>query len=94
IVQSFPLMSDKKRALRVVYDVEREISRYLLTIALINCGLGLLIGLGLWAIVAPWLLSFAHLDAATIAHVVAGLVIAFVAASSLWSTPGRPYSTA
>lgn len=52
------------------------------------------LGLGLWAIVAPWLLSFAHLDAATIAHVVAGLVIAFVAARSLWSTPGRPYSTA
>jgi predicted PurR-regulated permease PerM len=53
IVQSFPLMSDKKRALRVVYDVEREISRYLLTIALINCGLGLVIGLGLWAIGMP-----------------------------------------
>jgi predicted PurR-regulated permease PerM len=53
IVQSFPLMSDKKRALRVVYDVEREISRYLLTVALINCGLGLVIGLGLWAIGMP-----------------------------------------
>jgi predicted PurR-regulated permease PerM len=53
IVQSFPLMSDKKRALRVVYDVEREISRYLLTIALINCGLGVLIGFGLWAIGMP-----------------------------------------
>jgi predicted PurR-regulated permease PerM len=53
IVQSFPLMSDKKRALRVVYDVEREISRYLLTIASINCGLGLVIGLGLWAIGMP-----------------------------------------
>jgi predicted PurR-regulated permease PerM len=53
IVQSFPLMSDKKRALRVVYDVEREISRYLLTIALINCGLGVIVGLGLWAIGMP-----------------------------------------
>jgi predicted PurR-regulated permease PerM len=53
IVQSFPLMSDKKRALRVVYDVEREISRYLLTISLINCGLGVAVGLGLWAIGMP-----------------------------------------
>jgi predicted PurR-regulated permease PerM len=53
IVQSFPLMSDKKRALRLVYDVEREISRYLLTISLINCGLGLVIGFGLWAIGMP-----------------------------------------
>ena len=46
-------MSEKKRALRVVYDVEREISRYLLTVALINGGLGLAIGLGLWAIGMP-----------------------------------------
>jgi predicted PurR-regulated permease PerM len=53
IVQSFPLMSDKKRALRVVYDVEREISRYLLTITLINCGLGMVVGLGLWVIGMP-----------------------------------------
>jgi predicted PurR-regulated permease PerM len=53
IVQSFPLMSDKKRALRLVYDVEREISRYLLTISLINCGLGVVVGFGLWAIGMP-----------------------------------------
>jgi predicted PurR-regulated permease PerM len=53
IVQSFPLLSDKKRALRVVYDVEREISRYLLTITLINCGLGVVVGSGLWAIGMP-----------------------------------------
>ncbi len=53
IVQSFTRLSEKKRALRVVYDVEREISRYLLTVALINGGLGLAIGLGLWAIGMP-----------------------------------------
>lgn len=53
IVQSFGRMSDKKRALRVVYDVEREISRYLLTIAIINAGLGVAIGTGLWIIGVP-----------------------------------------
>jgi predicted PurR-regulated permease PerM len=53
IVQSFAKLSEKKLALRVVYDVEREISRYLLTITLINSGLGLAIGLGLWAIGLP-----------------------------------------
>ncbi|TJV41707.1 MAG: AI-2E family transporter, partial [Mesorhizobium sp.] len=36
IVESFPSLSEKKRALRVVYDVEREISHYLLTVAVIN----------------------------------------------------------
>ncbi len=53
IVQSFSLLSDKKRALRIVYDVEREISRYLLTVAIINICLGAVIGLGLWAIGMP-----------------------------------------
>lgn len=38
IIQSFARLSEKKRALRLVYDVEREISRYLLTVALINGG--------------------------------------------------------
>ncbi|HEY4192893.1 MAG TPA: AI-2E family transporter [Mesorhizobium sp.] len=53
IVQSFTRMSEKKRALRVVYDVEREISRYLLTVALINAGLGVAVALGLWALGMP-----------------------------------------
>jgi predicted PurR-regulated permease PerM len=53
IIQSFARLSEKKRALRVVYDVEREISRYLLTVAVINTGLGAVIGLGLWALGMP-----------------------------------------
>ncbi|TPJ25587.1 MULTISPECIES: AI-2E family transporter [unclassified Mesorhizobium] len=53
IVQSFTSMTQKKRALRVVYDVEHEISHYLLTVALINAGLGTMIGLGLWGLGMP-----------------------------------------
>ncbi|MBX3573317.1 MAG: AI-2E family transporter [Mesorhizobium sp.] len=53
IIQSFSTLSDKKRALRIVYDVEKEISRYLLTVAIINAGLGIAVGLGLWAIGMP-----------------------------------------
>lgn len=53
IVQSFTSMTQKKRALRVVYDVEREISHYLLTVSLINAGLGTVIGLGLWGLGMP-----------------------------------------
>ncbi|AZO26719.1 MULTISPECIES: AI-2E family transporter [Mesorhizobium] len=53
IVQSFTSLSQKKRALRVVYDVEREISHYLLTVTLINAGLGTVIGLGLWGLGMP-----------------------------------------
>lgn len=53
IVQSFTSLSQKKRALRVVYDVEREISHYLLTVAVINVGLGTVIALGLWGLGMP-----------------------------------------
>jgi predicted PurR-regulated permease PerM len=53
IIQSFARLSEKKRALRVVYDVEREISHYLLTVAVINAGLGTAIGLGLWGLGMP-----------------------------------------
>ena len=53
IIQSFTTLTEKKRALRIVFDIEREISRYLLTVAMINTGLGITIGLGLWAIGMP-----------------------------------------
>ena len=67
LVQSFKQMSDKKRALAAVYDIERKVSRYLLTITIINAGLGLAVAavlsaLGLeyayiWGI-AAFLLNF------------------------------------
>ena len=38
-----PTLADKKTALRIVYDVEREVSSYLLTVTAINAGLGLAI---------------------------------------------------
>ena len=53
IIQSVPKLSDKKKALRVVYSVEREISRYLFTITVINAALGMVIGIGLWLMGIP-----------------------------------------
>lgn len=50
--------------------------------------------LGLWAVVAPWALGFSGLSGAVGAHVIAGLVVALVAAARLWFTTGRRYSTA
>ena len=53
IVKSFGTLTDKKRALRTVRDIEGEISRYLLTIAIINAGLGLAVSLAMWALGMP-----------------------------------------
>lgn len=52
------------------------------------------LALGLWAIVAPWALGFAGVSAALTAHLVAGPVIAVVAAASLWFVNQRPLSRA
>ncbi len=53
IVQSFSRLSDKKKVLRIVYNIEGEISRYLLTITVINIMVGIFVGLGLWVIGIP-----------------------------------------
>jgi predicted PurR-regulated permease PerM len=43
LVAVMPVLSEKKRALRIVYDVEGNVSRYLFTITLINMALGVVI---------------------------------------------------
>ena len=53
LVQSMPTLTGKKRALQTVYDVEKRVSRYLLTIASINLVLGILVGLYLTALGLP-----------------------------------------
>lgn len=58
LVQSFKSMSGKKRALTAVYDIERKVSRYLLTITLINAGLGVAITAALWLLGLPYYYIF------------------------------------
>lgn len=53
IVQAFPTLTGKKRALSTVYDVEKRVSRYLLTITLINAGLGVAVGIYLTILGLP-----------------------------------------
>lgn len=53
IVHNLPTLTDKKRALRLVYNVEHDVSRYLLTIAAINSGLGVVIGVSMWIMEMP-----------------------------------------
>lgn len=53
LVEAFPRFGDKKRALKIAYGIEQSISSYLLSITLINAGLGLAVGAGLWLIGMP-----------------------------------------
>ena len=47
VVRILPTLSDKKRSIRVVHDVEAEVSRYLFTITLINAGFGTAVGISM-----------------------------------------------
>lgn len=53
LIRILPSFSDKKAALRIVLDVEREVSAYLISITLINAGLATCVGLAFWAIGLP-----------------------------------------
>ena len=50
--------------------------------------------LGIWAVVAPWVLGFSAVTAAMWAHVIAGIVVAVLAAGSIWFSHNRPWSAA
>ncbi|WP_239520585.1 AI-2E family transporter [Pseudooceanicola aestuarii] len=54
LVQSFPRIGDKKRALRITHDVERQISRYLAAITVINAALGLAVGVSMYLLDMPY----------------------------------------
>ena len=53
IIEAMPRLRDKKQALTIIRDVERQISRYLGAIFLINALLGVAVGLSMWLLGMP-----------------------------------------
>lgn len=53
LVQAFPTFSDKRRAVRTVRDIERQISHYFLSITVINAGLGVSIAAAMYVVGLP-----------------------------------------
>lgn len=53
LVHVLPTLSDKKKAVQIAREIEKNISRYLSTIAMINAGVGVLSGLLFWAFGLP-----------------------------------------
>ncbi len=53
LIRVLPSLADKKQALRIALDVEREVSAYLLSITLINAGLAICVGGAFWLIGLP-----------------------------------------
>lgn len=83
LVRVMPTLTDKKNALRIVHDVEREVSVYLLTLTAINGGVGIAVAvvfyfLGmptayLWAFLA-FVLNFVPYAGPIAGAVLSGLV--------------------
>ena len=44
LIKMLPRLRDKKRAVTIAHEIEAHISRYLLTVTLINTGLGIVVG--------------------------------------------------
>lgn len=53
LVHVMPTFTDKRRALRIAFDIERRLARYLSTITLINAMLGVAVGMAMWAFSMP-----------------------------------------
>ena len=79
IIRSAKRLTDKERARRILFSIEREISTYLLSISLINAGLGIAIGVTLWAIGLPnamlWGVAATLLNFIPYAGPIAGMVL-------------------
>lgn len=53
LVHVMPTFHDKKRAMKIARDIERKLSRYLLTITIINAGLGTAVATAMWLVGMP-----------------------------------------
>jgi predicted PurR-regulated permease PerM len=76
-------MSEKKRTVEMVHDVEQGIARYLLTVTMINASLGITAGLGFWLLGVPnpalWgAMAFAFNYVPFFGPVAGTIVVAFV----------------
>jgi predicted PurR-regulated permease PerM len=92
LVRVLPTMHEKKRAIRIVYAVEEEVSSYLLTITAINVGLGVVIGFLMWALGMPnpilWGVMAAALNYIPYVGALVGIVIVGIVALVSLPSPG------
>jgi predicted PurR-regulated permease PerM len=98
IIEAMPRLRDKKKALTIIRDVERQISRYLGVIFLINAGLGIAVGVAMWLLGLPlavvwgllaFLLNFIPF-VGNILNVVLVAAMSLVTFDTLWSAALPP----
>jgi predicted PurR-regulated permease PerM len=92
LVRASPKLKDKKKSISIVYHIENIVSKYLLTITMINAGFGLTIGIVMWLLgmpspvmwgVAGFFLNYLPFVGSAVGTISAGLV-ALVSFDSIW----------
>jgi predicted PurR-regulated permease PerM len=53
LIKVLPTFKDKKRAVEIAREIESNISTYLFTVTLINAGVGVAVGVGVWLLGMP-----------------------------------------
>ena len=90
LVQVIPGLSRKKQSLRVLRDIENEVSLYLLMVTAINCGLGVCVGLAMALLGMPspllWGLSAAVLNFVPYAGALIGVLLALAVAAVTYTS--------
>ena len=92
LVRVMPTMRDKKRAVNISHEIQQQISNYLFSVSLINLGLGLIVGGGLYWLGVPnpamWGMLIAVLNFVPYFGPVAGIsllaVVGLLTFDSLW----------
>lgn len=91
LVRSLPRFRHKKKAVEITNQIQKDIAAYLGTVTLINAGLGLAIGLGLYAIGLPnavlWGTMAALLNFVPYIGFAIGTIIVFVVGLVALPTP-------
>ena len=96
LVEILPTFGDKRRAVEIAHDIEKNISGYLLTITMMNFLVGVAAGLGMWALGMPnpllWGALAFLLNYIPILGPITGVVIFFFV--GLFSMPSLAWSFA
>lgn len=84
ILTILPTFSEKRRTVELVKEIERGVSSYLITITIINVGLGIVVALALWLMGVPnpavWgLMTTVFNYVPFVGQGIAGLIIGFIA---------------
>jgi predicted PurR-regulated permease PerM len=92
LINVMPTLTDKKNALRLVRDVEREVSTYLLTLTAINAGVGAFVGFIFYSLGMPsahlWVLFVFILNFVPYAGPLVGVALSAVTAIVAFDSVG------